>query len=80
MLDQAFNDFFHHKMESIKFLNNLVITETIRSTSKEKNYQEMDFESLKYRRWFRKLPVFYKIIKDEISSYFFDLLPKASTT
>ena len=57
-LDQAFNDSFHHKMESVKFVVTLVITETIRNTSKEKNYQEMGFESLKYRRRFRKLPVF----------------------
>ena len=58
IFDQAYNKSFH---ESLQCNALLAITGAIRSTSKEKFYQELGLESLQHRRWFRKLCTFYKI-------------------
>ena len=47
LYDQALNNLFHAKMESIQFNPCLAITGPIRGTSKEKIYKELDLESLK---------------------------------
>ena len=57
--DQAYNSAFHDKLESIQYNACLAITGAIRGTSTEKIYQELGLESLKSRRWFRKLCHFY---------------------
>ena len=59
--DQAYNSAFHDKLESIQYNACLAITGAIRGTSTEKISQELGLESLKSRRWFRKLCYFYKI-------------------
>ena len=69
LYDQAYNMFFHHKLESIKYNACLVITGAIRGTSKEKIYQELGLESLQLRRWCRKLGMFYKIYKNKSRQY-----------
>ena len=53
--DQACNFSFHEKLESIQCNACLAIPGAIRGTSSEKLYQEFGLESLKLRRWFRKL-------------------------
>ena len=62
--DQAFRDSFHKKMESVQNDAALAITGIFRGTSKEKLYQEQSFESLKFKRWFPKLSLFCKLIKN----------------
>ena len=62
-------------MESIQYNACLAITGAIRDTSTEKTYQEFGLESLKSRRWFRKLCHFYKIFNDKSPSYLFNLIP-----
>ena len=62
--DQAYNSAFHDKLESIQYNACLAITGAVRGTSTEKIYQELGLESLKSRRWFRKLCHFYKIFND----------------
>ena len=47
----------------------------MRGTSKEKLYQELGFESLQHRRWFRKLCTFYKILKNQSPRHLYELLP-----
>ena len=73
--DQAYNSAFHDKLESIQYNACLAITGTIRGTSTEKIYQELGLESLKSRRWSRKLCHFYKIFNDKSPSYLFNLIP-----
>ena len=73
--DQAYNSAFHDKLESIQYNACLAITGAIRSTSKEKIYQELGLESLQSRRRFRKLCHFYKIFNDKSPSYLFNLIP-----
>ena len=57
--DQAYNSAFHDKLESIQY----------------NACQELGLESLKSRRWFRKLCHFYKIFNDKPPSYLFNLIP-----
>ena len=77
--DQACNSSFHEKLESIKYNACLAITGAIRGTSSEKLYQELGLESLKSRRWFRKLCHFYKILNEKSPSYLFDLIPNLNS-
>ena len=56
--DQVYNSFFHEKLESLQYNACMAITVAIRGSSSEKLYQELELESLKSRRWFRKLCFF----------------------
>ena len=71
----TFNESFHQRMECIQYNGAIAITGAIRGTSSEKLYQELGLESLKSRRWFRKLCLFYKIYKNKSPSYLYDLIP-----
>ena len=62
--DQACNDSFHQKLESIQYNTVLAITGVIRGTSSEKLYQELGLESLQQKRWYSKLCTFFRIIKE----------------
>ena len=53
--DQAYNDSFHKKLESVQYNAALAITGTITGTSSEKLYRKLGLESLQQRRWYRKL-------------------------
>ena len=48
--DQAYKELFHEKLESRKYNAALAITGAIRSTSREKNSQELGLGSLQKRR------------------------------
>ena len=58
IFDQTFSNFFHQRLESVKYKAALVITGATRGTSKGKLYQELGFESLQSRRWFQNLSPF----------------------
>ena len=64
-----------NKIESIQYNVALAITGAIRGTSKEKLYQELGFESLKDRRWLRRLCYLYKIVNTKQPAYLYDLIP-----
>ena len=63
--DQAYNSSFHEELKYLRCNACLAITRGIRGTSSEKLYQELGLESLKSRRWFRKLCHFYKILNEK---------------
>ena len=73
--DRAFNESFHKKHESIQYNAAIAITGAMRGTSSEKLFQELGLESLKSRRWLRKLCLFYKIFHEKSSTYLFQLIP-----
>ena len=73
--EQVFNSSFHEKLESIQYNASLVITGAIRGTSREKLYNELGFESLHARRWYRKLCYFYKFYVFQQPEYLFNLIP-----
>ena len=72
-----YNVSFHQKLESNACL---AITGAIRSTSKEKLYQELGLESLQLRRWYWELGMSYKIFKSKSPQYFFKLIIPGKTS
>ena len=50
-------------MKRVQYSACLVITGAFKGTSRERLYQELGLESLKDRRWHRKMWFFYKILK-----------------
>ena len=62
----AFNEFFQNKLESVQYNAALAITGAIRDSSREKLYREFDLESLKSRRRYPKLCLFFKLKKMNI--------------
>ena len=67
--DQSYNDSFHQKIESVQYNAALAITGAIRDTSREKLYQERRLESLRKRKWYRKLCYFFKIFTGQSIQY-----------
>ena len=59
--DQPNNEIFRTKIERIQYNAALAITGAIRGTSQIKLYKELGLESLRFRRWFRRLCTFFKI-------------------
>ena len=69
--DQAFNNSFYDRFESIQC--NTCLAQT--GASREKIYQELGLEPHRLRRWYRKLCLFYKVFKNEHPQYLFHLIP-----
>ena len=59
--DQPNNKRSGQKIETVQYSAALAITSTIKGTSQIKLYNELGLESLEFRRWYRKLCLFYKI-------------------
>ena len=59
--DQPHNESFCNNLEKLQYNAALAIIDAIKGTSKLKIYEELGFESLKFRRWMRRLCGFYKI-------------------
>ena len=76
--DQSYNYSFHAKLDSYQYEAALVMTGAIKGSSTEKLYQELGIEHLRSRGWFRKLCLFYKIIKGKSPPYLFNLIPGSS--
>ena len=53
----------------------LAIMGAIRRTSKDNLYQELEFRSLKYRRWLRRLCYLHKIVSAKQAAYLYDVIP-----
>ena len=76
--DQAFNNLFHQKIESLQNNAALAITGVISGTSREKVCQELRLESLQQRHWYRKLRLFFKIYKNQFTKYPFDIITQSN--
>ena len=66
--DQTFNNSFHEKFELIQYNAALAITGAIRSSSREKLYQELGFESLQQQH------NLFQNNKKPIPRYLFELI------
>ena len=73
--DQPENESFSSKIESVQYNASLAIRGTIRGTYQEKLYQRLGLESLRTRRWLKRVCYFYKPIKIQKSLYLFNLIP-----
>ena len=56
----------------------MVITDAIKGTSQVQIYSGLGTESLKFRRWYRRLCVFFKIKTTQIPKYLYELIPSES--
>ena len=61
--------------KSLQYNAALAITGAIKGSSKEKQYQELGFESLNNRRWMRKLSYICKVMSSKQPSCLYDMLP-----
>ena len=77
--DQSQNESFCEKLESVQYEAALSITGAIQGTSREKIYQELGLESLKSRRWYKRLSCMFEIMKEEAPNYLINLVPKCET-
>ena len=59
--DQPNNENFCQQIESAQYNASLTFTGAIKGTPRLKLYNEIGLESLKFRRWFRKLALFTKL-------------------
>ena len=53
--DQLQNESFSEKLESLQYKTTLAITGAMQGNSRDKLYQELGLESLKSRRWYKRL-------------------------
>ena len=77
--NKAYNDTSHQKLESVQYNVCLALSEAIRGSSREKLYHELGLESLQCWRWYRKLCLFYKILKENKPVYLFNLIPSKNS-
>ena len=78
LYDQSNNESVTHKNKTIYYNAALAITNVINLTSQGKFYSELSFESMKFRRWFRKLCIFFKLKTSDLPEYLFHLVPQNS--
>ena len=72
--DQPYIASFHQKVESIQYNAALAIAGAMRGPSREKRFEALGMEYLHHKQWYRKLYCFYKILKDQSSKYFFNII------
>ena len=65
-------------LESIQYNATLAITGAIKGTSKEKLYNELGLEYLRYRRWMRRLCLFHKVFNLHSPKDLYDIIPRAT--
>ena len=73
--DQVYNFSFLQKLESIQYNSELAITGAKGGTSTAKLYNELDLETFKKRRWYRKLCFSIKFIKVNLQNTYLTLFP-----
>ena len=73
--DKPDNEIFINKIEKAQYDAALAITRAIRGTSRKKLYAGLGTESLKFRKWFRKLACFSKIHSTGLPKYLLQLIP-----
>ena len=61
------------------FLWKTRITDAIKGTSRDKTFQELGLESIKSRRWHKRLSCVFKMMKEEASNYLINFVPKCET-
>ena len=76
LYDQACIASFHQKLENIQKSACIAKTGAIHGASEEKIYIELGLESIKSRRWFRKLCFFFKMLKNNSPDYLFRIIPQ----
>ena len=76
--DQPNNDSFCKMIERVQYNAALAVTVAIKGTSQLKIYKELGFESLKFRRWLRRLCFFYKLRSAQTPKYLYNSIPSGN--
>ena len=63
------------KLESLQYQAGLAVTGAWKGTNRDKIYDELGWEPLHLRRWFRRLTVFYKIMHGLTPQYLVEPVP-----
>ena len=74
--DPPQNESFCEILESVLYKVALAIKGAIKASSCEKIYQELGFESLKTRRWYKRLSCMFNIMNDKAPYYLKNIIPK----
>ena len=67
---------FVKKVEFVQYKVTLAIAGATQGTSRDKIYQELGIESLKSRRWYKRLVCMFKIMNEKAPNYLINLIPK----
>ena len=76
--DQPNKENLNQKTERIQYNAALAITGAIKGTYESRLYNELGLDSLKFRRWFRKLYTFYKVEATGVPQYLSGLIPQTN--
>ena len=76
--EQPRNVSFCEKIESVQYEAGLAIIGATQGTSRNQIYEELGIESLKSRRWNRRLSCMFEIMKEEAPNYLINLIPKCN--
>ena len=66
---------FTMKLETVQYSAALAVSGAWRGTNKCKLYEELGWEYLYHRRWYRRLIYFYKLKQSRLPSYLYNLIP-----
>ena len=66
---------FTKKLESTQYSAALAVSGAWRGTSRQKLYDELGWESLYHRRWYRRMTHFYKLRSTRSPLYVYNLIP-----
>ena len=66
---------FTKKLESTQYSASLDVSEAWRRASRQKLYDELGWESLYHRRWYRSMTHFYDLRSTRSPLYLYNLLP-----
>ena len=66
-------------LESLQYQAGLAVTGAWRGSNRDKIYEQLGWEPLHNRRWFRRLTIFYKIMNGLTPRYLRDPIPDRSS-
>ena len=64
------------KLEQVQYSVALAVTGTWRGTSRQKLYEELGWETLYHRRWYRRLTHFFCLRRSKSPEYLFNEIPR----
>ena len=73
--DPTMKSDFTLKLESIQYSAALAVTGCWRGSNRQRLYDELGWETLYHRRWYRRLCHFFKLLKTRQPEYLFSVLP-----
>ena len=73
--DPQFTDDMTKRLERIQYSSALAVSGAWRGTNIDRLYEELGWESLYYRRWYRRLRHFFKLTMNRSPTYLYQLVP-----